>query len=129
MRERAGIAALCILAASCGDPGKPPEVALPPSAASASRPPLSSFHDNSRVEPVRYFGMVDLARYDCEDERDSSFIERFCYHHKEHRVIVTLNGVNYAYCGVDQLLYYRWRHADSRGRFYNAEVKGRYACR
>jgi hypothetical protein len=73
--------------------------------------------------------MVDLAPYDCEDERDSSFIERFCYHHREHRVIVTLRGSNYAYCGVDQLLYYRWRHADSRGAFYNAEVKGRYACR
>lgn len=78
---------------------------------------------------VKYQGEVSLKGMECEDETRSSFIERFCYRSADGYLIVTLKGTNYQYCGVPSDVYRAWRQARSLGRFYGAEIKGRYSCR
>lgn len=78
---------------------------------------------------VKYRGPVDLTPFDCESISRSSFINRLCYDPKEKYVIVNLNGTYYHYCEMPDSVVTAWRQADSMGRYYNAEVKGRYDCR
>jgi hypothetical protein len=78
---------------------------------------------------VKYRGEVDLAPFDCEWVTGSSVVNRLCYDSKEQYVIVSLGGIYYHYCEVPAEIVRRWREADSMGRFYNAQVKGRFDCR
>lgn len=78
---------------------------------------------------VKYRGPVDLARMSCESITRSSFINRLCYDAKEKYVVVALDSTYYHYCGVPADTVANWRAAESMGRFYNAEVKGRFDCR
>ena len=78
---------------------------------------------------VKYRGPVDLARMSCESITRSSFINRLCYDAKEKYVIVQLDATYYHYCGVPADIVSDWRTADSMGRFYNAQIKGRFDCR
>ena len=65
---------------------------------------------------------------ECQDETKSTFIERYCFRRSDGYLIVTLKGTNYQYCGMTENVYAAWRRSESRGRFYNAEIKGRYPC-
>lgn len=78
---------------------------------------------------VKYRGPVNLAPFDCRWIHRSSFVQRLCYDRREQYVIVQLSGVYYHYCEVPAQLVIAWQSAESLGRFYNTQVKGRYDCR
>ena len=78
---------------------------------------------------VKYRGDVDLAPFSCEWVSRSSVVNRLCYDSKEQYVIVKLKATYYHYCEVPASIIDNWRNADSMGRYYNANLKGRYDCR
>lgn len=78
---------------------------------------------------VKYRGPVDLSHLDCEQITRSSVVKRLCYDSGEKYVIVNLTGTYYHYCEVPPATIAAWRQAESMGRFYNAQVKGRFDCR
>lgn len=82
---------------------------------------------------VKYWGTVDLATYECMDTV-SSFVNKVCYDADKSHVVVMLRDTYYAYCKVDQATVDDWLNADSKGRFYNQNVKnsavnGRFFCK
>ena len=81
------------------------------------------------VVMVKYRGPVDLAPFACEFVQRSSLVQRLCYDARERYVIVNLSGTYYHYCEVPPSVVAAWRSADSMGRFYNQNVKGRFDCR
>ncbi len=78
---------------------------------------------------VKYRGSVDLAPFECEWISRSSVVKRLCYDSKEQYVIVNLKGTYYHYCEVPIRVVANWRQAVSMGRYYNAQIKGRFDCR
>ncbi len=78
---------------------------------------------------VKYRGPVDLSPFACEWITRSSVVQRLCYDSRERYVIVNLTGKYYHYCDVAPNIVAAWRQAHSMGRFYNAQVKGRFDCR
>ena len=63
----------------------------------------------------------------------SSFVHRICYDADESHVVVLLRDTYYAYCEVDAPTVGAWLAADSKGRYYNQNIKseaveGRFAC-
>lgn len=81
---------------------------------------------------VKYWGSADLASYECADTV-SSFVHRICYDEAAEHVVVLLRNTYYAYCDVDAGTVAAWLEADSKGRFYNQNIKsdavdGRFAC-
>ncbi len=81
------------------------------------------------VVMVKYRGPVDLAPFACEFIQRSSLVQRLCYDSRERYVIVNLTGTYYHYCEVPASVVSAWRSADSMGRFFNQNVKGRFDCR
>ena len=81
------------------------------------------------VVMVKYRGPVDLAPFACEFVQRSSLVQRLCYDSREQYVIVNLSGTYYHYCEVPPSVVAAWRGADSMGRFYDQNVKGRFGCR
>ena len=82
----------------------------------------------SETVDVKYRGLVDLDRFAC-NETASSFVNRICYQEAESYLIVLLRATYYHHCGVPTEIVDGWRRAPSKGRFYNANVKGKYDCR
>ena len=78
---------------------------------------------------VKYRGNLDLAPFDCEWITRSSLVNRLCYDRKHQYVVVNLNGTYYHYCAIPPGVVNAWRSADSMGRFFNAQVQGRFDCR
>lgn len=77
---------------------------------------------------VKYRGYVDLDKFTCYYTA-SSFVNRICYQSENEYVIVLLKRTYYHYCRVSAPLVKQWLNASSKGRFYNAHIKGRYDCR
>ena len=77
---------------------------------------------------VKYRGIVNLDDFRCSWV-SSSFVDRICYQDEARYLLVSLNGTYYHYCGVPEHVFSSWLQASSKGRFYNAYVKGRYDCR
>lgn len=79
---------------------------------------------------VKYRGPVDLKPFACEWIKRSSLVTRLCYDSRERYVVVQLSpGTYYHYCGVPSTVVSAWLQADSMGRFFNSNVKGRFDCR
>ena len=78
---------------------------------------------------VKYRGPVDLSPFKCHLITRSSFVNRLCYDRQEKYVIVKLKNTYYHYCEVPPDIVMDWLKADSIGRFYNANIKGRFDCR
>jgi len=78
---------------------------------------------------VKYRGEVDLKPFDCADITRSSFIRRVCYDQANGYMLINLNGTYYHYCQIDAATVAAFTTADSMGRYFNAEVKGRLDCR
>lgn len=78
---------------------------------------------------VKYRGPVDLAPFSCEWTPQSSVVKRLCYDRKERYAVVNLAGTYYHHCEIPPGVLAAWRNAESLGRFYNAQVKGRFDCR
>lgn len=78
---------------------------------------------------VKYRGLVDLSPFKCHLITRSSFVNRLCYDRQEKYVIVKLKNTYYHYCEVPPDVVMDWLKAESIGRFYNANIKGRFDCR
>jgi hypothetical protein len=77
---------------------------------------------------VKYRGVVNLNGFACR-ATSSSLVHRICYRADAQYLVVLLESTYYHYCRIPQNVVSSWLGADSLGRFYNANVKGRYDCR
>jgi hypothetical protein len=78
---------------------------------------------------VKYRGAVDLAPFQCESVSRSSLVTRVCYDRKEQYMVIGLQGTYYHYCDIDAGTVAALRGAESMGRFFNSNIKGRFDCR
>ncbi len=78
---------------------------------------------------VKYRGVVDLAPFQCESVNRSSLVTRVCYDRKEQYMVIGLQGTYYHYCEIDPSTVAALRGAESMGRYFNANIKGRFDCR
>ena len=77
---------------------------------------------------VKYVGEVDLAPFTCQFT-ESSFIERICYDATASRMLIRMKPATwYEYCFVPSTVFEGLRAAQSKGRYYNEAIKGRYGC-
>ena len=74
-------------------------------------------------------GVVDLAPFQCDSINRSSLVTRVCYDRKEQYMVIGLQGTYYHYCEIDAGTVSALRGAESMGRFYNSNIKGRFDCR
>jgi len=77
---------------------------------------------------VKYRGLVNLDNFSCSYP-SSSFVHRICYRGNRQYLVVLLNKTYYHYCRIPKSVVEQWLVADSKGRFYNAYVKGSFDCR
>jgi hypothetical protein len=77
---------------------------------------------------VKYRGFVTLDSFVCQDI-SSSFIKRLCYDQKRQYMILRLNNTYYHYCGIKQTDISNFLEAESKGVFYNTNIKGLFDCR
>lgn len=94
---------------------------------------LATVPAEARTIDAKFIGDVDLEQFQCT-ETVSSFVHRICYDVTDSRVIVLLRETFYQYCNVDADTVAAWLGADSKGRFYNQNIKsnavdGRFDCR
>jgi hypothetical protein len=78
---------------------------------------------------VKYDGLVDLKPFECQNITRSSFIQRVCYDRSNQYMLINLNGTYYHYCAIDPQTVLALQTAESIGRFFNANIKGRFDCR
>jgi hypothetical protein len=78
---------------------------------------------------VKYRGEVNLAPFACTEITRSSFVNRICYDGSNSYMLINLNGTYYHYCDIDGETVTGLLHADSIGRFFNANIKGQFDCR
>ena len=83
----------------------------------------------AEVVMVKYRGPVDLKPFQCNNVARSSLVNRVCYDRRERYMVVSLNGTYYHYCEMDPGTVSRFLDADSMGRFFNTNIKGRFDCR
>lgn len=84
---------------------------------------------NAETVNVKYRGVVDLAPFQCESMSRSSLVTRVCYDRKEQYMVIGLQGTYYHYCEIDTGTVAALGGAASMGRYFNANIKGRFDCR
>ncbi len=72
---------------------------------------------------VKYRGPVDLKPFSCADTV-SSFVNRVCYDKKNTYMLILLNSTWYHYCEIGEPTVNALLAAGSKGRYYNANIKG-----
>ena len=77
---------------------------------------------------VKYRGQLDLKPFACTTVERSSFIRRVCYDTANAYMLVSLNGTYYHYCDIDEGTMKSFLAAPSMGSFFNASIKGHFAC-
>lgn len=78
---------------------------------------------------VKYrVGPVDLKHFACT-KTVSSFVHEVCYDRKNQYMIIQLRDTRYPYCDIDAQTVSALLSAESKGRYYNASIKGRFGCR
>jgi len=80
---------------------------------------------------VKYIGYVDESQYNCQSTPESSFIEFICVAksgRKQPNVIAKLNSTVYGWCDVPSYISEGWLSAYSKGRYFNAHIRGRWGC-
>lgn len=79
-----------------------------------------------------HVGAVDLAKFTCLPTSDeSSLIKRVCFQDTRFStqlLLLRLNSKWYQYCNVDQRTFEGLLKAPSLGKFYNARIRGNFAC-
>lgn len=83
---------------------------------------------------VKYRGPVDLVKFECTGELDSSVVKRVCYNAEHSYMLIRLKQTWYHYCEIDQGTVDALLAAESKGRFYNSNIKdsgtgGKFGCR
>ena len=77
---------------------------------------------------VKYRGPLDLKHFTCLHTK-SSFVHRVCYDATKSYMLIRLQNTWYHYCSIPQDVVTALLEAPSHGRYYNANVKGRFDCR
>jgi hypothetical protein len=85
-------------------------------------------HALAETVDVKYRGPVDLKPFACTDTT-SSFVHRVCYDHAKSYMLIKLQATWYHYCSIDSRTVEALKSAESVGRHYNANIKGRFDCR
>ncbi|RWM93411.1 MAG: KTSC domain-containing protein [Mesorhizobium sp.] len=93
-----------------------------------------SWSASAETVDVKYRGPVDLAKFECTGELDSSVVKRVCYNAEHSYMLIRLKQVWYHYCEIDQGAVSALLAAESKGAFYNASIKdagtgGKFGCR
>jgi hypothetical protein len=83
------------------------------------------FQSAPKLSKWKYRGAVNL---DCTDIDRSSFVKRICYDRTNKYMLINLGGTYYHYCEIDGETVAGLVHADSIGRFFNANIKGQFDC-
>lgn len=83
----------------------------------------------AEIVNVKYRGLVDLAPFECEAFTRSSLVRRVCFDAAHSYMLINLDGTWYHYCGIDAATVSALKSAGSMGRYYNANIKGRFDCR
>jgi hypothetical protein len=83
----------------------------------------------SETVDVKYRGPVDLKVFACQSVARSSLINRICYDPKNSYMIIMLNDTYYHYCDIPSDVVANLKRADSMGRYFSANIRGRYDCR
>ena len=76
---------------------------------------------------VKYVGSVSLDQYDCQ-RIQSSFVNRACYDNAASSLVLLLKSTYYQFCGVPQAVYTGLINSESKGKYFNRSIKGRYDC-
>jgi hypothetical protein len=64
-----------------------------------------------------------------DENRDtSSFIDLSGYSWWRKKLVIVINEERYDYCGVSTSVWKSYEEADSKGSFYNREIKGNFYC-
>lgn len=71
---------------------------------------------------------VELKHFECRDTV-SSFVHQVCYDNANQYMVIKLRDTRYHYCDIDSATVAELLAADSKGRYYNANIKGRFDCR
>ncbi|TIN70490.1 MAG: KTSC domain-containing protein [Mesorhizobium sp.] len=95
---------------------------------------MGSGSASAETVDVKYRGPVDLAKFECTGELDSSVVKRVCYNAEHSYMLIRLKQVWYHYCEIDQGTVSALLAAGSKGSFYNDNIKdaatgGRFGCR
>jgi hypothetical protein len=72
-------------------------------------------------------GPVDLKHFACT-KTVSSFVNEVCYDRKNQYMVIQLKETRYPYCDIDAETVASLLSADSKGRYYNASIKGKFGC-
>jgi hypothetical protein len=90
---------------------------------------VAALAQRSEIVKVKYRGAVNLKYFNCDDTPRSSFIRRVCYDHSNEYMVISLNGTYYHYCEIDSGTVSSLLDAESMGRYFNQNIKGRFDCR
>ena len=80
---------------------------------------------NAESVYVKYRGNVHLTPFECSTITRSSFIRRVCYDEANEYMIIKLRNNYYHYCEIGPGTVSALMAADSMGRYYNRNIKGR----
>jgi hypothetical protein len=95
---------------------------------------LLSAPPGTETVDVRDTGPVDLGSFECRDISRSTIIQRVCYDHAQHAMIVGIKGGYDRFCELPPETFDGFMTAPSMGQFYNRNIRGlapdgRYDCR
>lgn len=74
---------------------------------------------------VKYRGPVALDTFQCTDVQRSSLVKRVCYDEASAYMVINLKGTYYHYCEIDRATVQGLLSAESMGRYFNANIRGR----
>ncbi len=72
---------------------------------------------------------VCLEEFAYQDTSKSSFVRGAWYDVSNSYMLISLKGTTYHYCRVPEDVWRSFKQAPSYGRFYGANLKGRFDCR
>ncbi len=72
---------------------------------------------------------INNGRFEYLDTYRSSFIRGAWYDAQNRYMIIKLKSTYYHYCGLPKSVWYKFKMANSYGKFYNGYIKGNYDCR
>lgn len=83
----------------------------------------------ARTVSVKYRGEISVDAMDCQAVDQSSLVFEVCYSPDDQYMLTDLKGTWYHYCLVDPATVASFRVAQSMGKFFNQNIKGRFDCR
>jgi hypothetical protein len=90
---------------------------------------VAALAQRSEIVEVKYRGALDLKHFSCTDISRSSFIKKVCYDQGNEYMVISLHGTYYHYCQIDNGTVSSLLDAESMGRYFNQNIKGRFDCR